>query len=88
MDGSVDKGKVENEVIVVQCCLVDNNSEEMTSCSRFKKIVEPKKADANANGLVVSDILDSEEVLNVEGKPCLLVLALMERQSIYQIKTV
>ena len=80
MDGSVDKGKVENEVIVVQYCLVDNDSEEITSCSRFLKIVEPKKADANglvecvAKGLQVmdvSDILDSEEVLKVEGKPVL-----------------
>ena len=50
MNGSVDKGKVENEVIVVQYCLVDNDSEEITSCFRFLKIVEPKKADAN--GLV------------------------------------
>ena len=35
MDGSINKGKVENEVIVVQYCLVDNDSEEITSCSRF-----------------------------------------------------
>ena len=80
MDGSVDKGKVENEVLLVQYCQLDNDSEEVISCSRFLKLVEPRKADAN--GLVeclgkglqvmgVSDISDSEQVLNVEGKPIL-----------------
>ena len=80
MDGSVDKGKVENEVLLVQYCQLDNDLEEVISCSRFLKLVEPRKADAN--GLVeclgkglqvmgVSDISDSEQVLNVEGKPIL-----------------
>jgi len=48
MDGSVDKGKVENEVILVQYCHLDN---EVKSCSRFLKIIEPKKADANGGGV-------------------------------------
>ena len=50
------------------------------SRSRFLKLVEPRQADAN--GLVeclgkglqvmgVSDILDSDQVLKVEGKPVL-----------------
>ena len=80
MDGSVDKGKVENEVILVQYCHLDNDLDEIKSCSRFLKIIEPKKADAN--GLVeclgkglqvmgVSDIFDSEKILEVEGKPVL-----------------
>ena len=80
MDGSVDKGKVENEILLVQYCQLDNDLEEVISCSRFLKLVEPRKADAN--GLVeylgkglqvmgVSDILDREQILNVEGKPVL-----------------
>ena len=81
MDGSVDKGKVENEVILIQYCHLDNGLEEVKSCSRFLKIIELKKADVN--GLVeclgkglqvmgVSDIFDSEKILEVEGKPVLI----------------
>ena len=80
MDGSVDKGQVENEVLLIQYCNLDNDLEEVISCSRFLILVEPRKADAN--GLVeclrkglqvmgVRDISDSEQVLNVEGKPVL-----------------
>jgi len=50
MGGSVDKAKVENEVILVHYCHLDNDLEEVKSCSRFLKIIEPKKTDAN--GLV------------------------------------
>jgi len=80
MDGSVDKAKVENEVILVQYCHLDNDLEEVKSCSRFLKINEPKKADANGlveclgKGLQVmgmNDIFNSEEILEVEGKPVL-----------------
>ena len=80
MDGLVYKGKIENEVILVQYCQLDNSLEEVKSCSRSLKVVEPRKADGN--GLVqclgkglqamgISDILDSETILTVEGKPVL-----------------
>jgi len=77
MDGSVNKGKVEIEVILVQYCHLYNDLEEVKSCSRFLKIIKPSKTDAN--GLVeclgkglqvmsVSDIFDSEEFFfEVEG---------------------
>ena len=78
MDGSVDKGEVENEALLIQYYHLDNDLEEVISCPRFLKLVEPRKADAN--GLVkcfgkglqvtgVSDISNRELVLNVEGKP-------------------
>jgi len=76
MDGSTDKGKVENEVIVIQYCKVDEVIEEVRSFSRFLRVVEPMKADAD--GLIkclgeglkemgITDILNSKNVLGVEG---------------------
>lgn len=81
MDGSTDKGKVENEVIVIQYCRVDETVEEVRSFSRFLRVVEPVKADADGlikclgEGLKVmgiTDILSSEKVLDVEGQPVLI----------------
>ena len=36
--GYVDKDKVENEVLLVQYCHLDNDLEEVMPCSRFFKI--------------------------------------------------
>jgi len=43
MDGSVDKGNVENKVILVQYCQLNNGLEEVKLCSRFLKIIEQRK---------------------------------------------
>jgi len=78
MDWSTDKGKVESEVIVIQYCKVDEVREEVRSFSRFLRIVEPVKADAD--GLIkclgeglkemgITDVLNSKNVVGVEGHP-------------------
>ena len=81
MDGSTDKGKVENEMIVIQYCRVDETVEEMRLFPRFLRVVEPVKADTDGlikclgEGLKVmgiTDILSSEKVLDVEGQPVLI----------------
>jgi len=48
MDGSEDKRKVKKEVILVQHCQLNNSLEEVESCSRLLKVVEPRKVDANS----------------------------------------
>ena len=81
MDRSTDKGKVENEVIVIQYCRVDEAVEEVRLFSRFLTVVEPVKADAD--GLIkclgeglkemeITGILNSKKVLEVEGQPVLI----------------
>ena len=35
MDGSVDAGRVEDELVVILYCKKDNASEEIWSCTRF-----------------------------------------------------
>ena len=94
MDGSTDKGKVENEVIVIQYCRVDEAVEEVRLFSRFLTVVEPVKADAD--GLIkclgerlkemgITDILNSKKVFEVEGQPVLIGGAQMEQLLTYQI---
>ena len=81
MDGSTDKGKVENEVIVIQYCRVDKTVEEVRSFSRFLGVFEPLRGDAD--GLIeclgeglkmmgITDILSKDKVLDVEGQPVLI----------------
>ena len=81
MDGSTDNKKGENEVIVIQYCRVDEIVEEVRAFTRFLRVVEPVKADANSlikcleGGLKVmgiTDILSSEKVLDIEGQPVLI----------------
>ena len=50
MDGSTDKAKVENEVIVLLYCSKDDEAEEMNTCARYFTVLEPAKADGD--GLV------------------------------------
>ena len=75
MDWSTDKGKVESEVIVIQYCKVDEVREEVRSFSRFLRIVEPVKADADGlikclgEGLKEMGITDILNVVGVEGHP-------------------
>ena len=76
MDGSTD-----NEVIVIQYCRVDETVEEVRLFSKFLRVVEPVKADANSlikclgEGLKVmgiTDILSNKKVLDVESQPVLI----------------
>ena len=84
--------------VLVQYCQLDNSLEEVKSCSRFLKVVEPRKADANClveclwkglQAIGISDILDSEAILTVEGKTVLVGIGTDGASvSIYQIKMV
>ena len=47
MDGSVDKGRVENELMVILYCKRDDTSLEVKTCARFLCVLEPKKADSD-----------------------------------------
>lgn len=80
MDGSVDAGKVEDELIVILYCMKDNSSEEIRSCTRFFSVQAPSRADAAGlieclggalKKLGIDDLLDQAKVLGVEGKPIL-----------------
>ena len=46
MDGSVDAGRVEDELIVILYGRKDNSSEEIRSCTRFFSVQVPSRADA------------------------------------------
>ena len=80
MDGSTDKGRVENEMFVILFSKKDEDKQEMKTCSRYLCIVEPAKADADGlieclrNALTcmgVEDILARESVLGVRDHPVL-----------------
>jgi len=80
MDGSTDKEKVENELIMIQYCTVDEKVDEVRSLTRFLRMVEPVKTDADGliiclgEGLKVmgiTGILSSNKVRDVEGHPVL-----------------
>ena len=81
MKGSTNKGKVENKVIVNQYCKVDEVVEEVRSFSKFLRVVGPVKADTDGlikclgeglKGMGTMDILNSKNVLGVEGHPVLI----------------
>lgn len=80
MDASTDKGKIENELFAILYCHRDNAMEEVRFCAMYFTVVEPTKCDAG--GLVkclgtalesmgISDVLNKQEVLGVEGQPVL-----------------
>ena len=41
MDGSTDKGRVEDELFVILSCRKDDSTQEITTFARFLSIVEP-----------------------------------------------
>lgn len=47
MDGSTDKGRVENELFVILHCKKDEEMQEMKTCARYLCVQEPLKADAD-----------------------------------------
>ena len=81
MDGSTDKGHIENELFVILYCQADDRVQEMQTCTRYHCVIEPKKADAS--GLVeclhtamesmgIANILERESVLGVQDMPILI----------------
>ena len=80
MDGSVDKGRVENELFVILSCKKDDNLQEIRTCARYFCILEPTRSDAD--GLVqcldsalksmgIENILERESVLSSHDLPVL-----------------
>ena len=47
MDGSTDKGNVEDELIVILYSVKDTVAEEIGTRARFLSLQEPKKVDAD-----------------------------------------
>ena len=80
MDGSVDKGRVENELFVILFCKKDENLQEVRICAGYFCILEPTRSDAD--GLVqcvdsalksmgIENILERESVLSSHDLPVL-----------------
>ena len=59
MDGSTDKGKVENELFVILFCKQDQIIQEVRSCARYLCVLEPKKSDADGLLRCLSDAMKS-----------------------------
>ena len=77
---SIDSDSVEDELVLVQYCALDNTAQEMRSCARYLSLQVPIKADAD--GLIrclgdallvlgIDNILDRSSVLKVDSKPLL-----------------
>ena len=80
MDGSTDKGRVENELFVLLFCRRDDSVQEIKTCARYFCVLEPSRA--NADGLVeclctaikkmgIENLLERESVLSVSELPVL-----------------
>ena len=80
MDGSADKGRVENELFVILFCKQDDTQQQIRTCARYFCVLEPTKADAD--GLVeclsralksmgIENLLERESVLSAHELPVL-----------------
>ena len=81
MDGSTDAGNLEDELIVLVYCHMDDAEQEMTTCSRFLSLHNPQRGDASGllecigeamHLLGVDDVLNQDSVLGVSTKPVLI----------------
>ena len=81
MDGSTDAGNLEDELIVLVYCDMDDAEQEMTTYSQFLSLHKPQKADASGllecigkamHLLGVDEVLDRDSVLGVGTKPVLI----------------
>ena len=80
MDGSADKGRVENELFVILFCKRDDTQQQISTCARYFCVLEPAKADADGlieclsralKSLGVEHLLERESVLSVRELPVL-----------------
>ena len=78
MDGSTNRGKVENGPVAILYCQKDDDAEETTACTRYFTVLEPQKADTNGliqclgkalQSMGIEDILDRAKVVGVQGHP-------------------
>ena len=78
IDGSVDAGNVEDELVVIQYCKKDNVCEEIRSITRYFAVCNPTQGDADGllnclgvalGHLGIEDIQDKSNVLEVGELP-------------------
>ena len=65
MDGSTDKGRVENELFVILFCKRDVAVQELRTCARYFCVLEPTKADADGLVQCLSRALKSMGIDNL-----------------------
>ena len=80
MNGTVDAGNVEDELVAIVYTTRDDSSQQLTTSCRFLSLHSLPRADASGllqclGGILkcfsVGNILDKGSVLSVEGKPVL-----------------
>ena len=72
IDGSVDAGKKEDELVVIVYCFRDDNAMEISSRDQYWSVHSPRKASllfCIADALKFLGIENIEQVLGVEEKP-------------------
>ena len=81
IDGSVDAGNVEDELVVIQYCKKDDVCEEIRSVTRYFAVCNPTQGDADGllnclgvtlGRLGIEDIQDKSNVLGVRELPILI----------------
>ena len=74
MDSSRDAGNLEDEMIVLVYCCMNDTEQEMTTCSRFLSLHNPQKVDASCllecigeamHLLGVDNVLSQDSVLGI-----------------------
>ena len=72
MDGSADKGRVENELFVILFCKRDDTQQQIKTCARYFCVLEPTKADADGLVECLSRALKSMGIENLLERECVL----------------
>ena len=80
MDGTTDTGNVEDELIAIFYCMRDDATQQINTCSHFLSLHSPPQANASRllqcvgealQFLSIENVLDTDSMLSVEGKPVL-----------------
>jgi len=72
MDGSANKGRVENELFVILFCKRDDTQQQIKTCARYFCVLEPTKADADGLVECLSRALKSMGIENLLERECVL----------------
>lgn len=72
MDGSADKGRVENELFVILFCKRDDTQQQIKTYARYFCVLEPTKADADGLVECLSRALKSMGIENLLERECVL----------------
>lgn len=74
MDGSTDKGRVENELFVILFCKLDDTLQEIRTCARYFCVLEPTRTDADGLVECLCRALKSMGIENFLERECVLSL--------------